>query len=102
MTKQSSEKALDPDKSKRATSGTLVKIKGKSISSTSIDVKELNTLYYAQNKIMTGAKDEEAVDKLASDPSSLQQNSTLNKRDFLETADQSACDLRDWFLPQTS
>ena len=77
-------KLLDADKAKRPTSGTLVTIEGAKISTKKITVKEFTTLYYSQNKIMAGEKNEEAIDKMASDPVSLQQNPSLDKKEFLE------------------
>jgi len=76
-------KMLDSDKTKRPTSGKLVKIVGNNFS-TSIDAKTFSTLYYAQNKIMTGEKTDDAIDKLAADPVAVQQNPSLSKKDFLE------------------
>jgi hypothetical protein len=77
-------KLLSADKSKRPTSGTLVTIEGAKIKSKKISVKEFTTLYYSQNKIMAGEKNEEAIDKMAADPASLQQNPSLDKKEFLE------------------
>ncbi|MGL4370654.1 MAG: hypothetical protein ACRCUT_13430, partial [Spirochaetota bacterium] len=71
------------DASKRPTRGNVVKISGKSVSSRSIDVKEFNTLYYSQLKLVLGIS-EEAIDKMAADPVATQQNPMLNKKEFLD------------------
>jgi hypothetical protein len=76
-------KLSDPDKSKRPTSGTLVKISGKNITTKEISVEDFTTGYYAQLKFIANT-DEAGVDKLASDPALANQNPLLNKKRFLD------------------
>ena len=56
----------------------IAKINGEAIS-----FDELNTFYYAQHKSIYNISTED-IDKLASDPSTVQKNPTLNKQEFLE------------------
>jgi hypothetical protein len=76
-------KLSDPDKSKKAKTGTIVTIKGKNITTKKIDVQEFLTGYYAQLGLMY-IVDNDAIDSLASDPSTVEQNSLLDKKNFLE------------------
>jgi hypothetical protein len=76
-------KLMDPDKAKRPKSGTVVTIKGKNISTKTISVEDFLTTYYLQFKINL-QMDEATVDKLANDPSAVEQNPLFNKKLFLE------------------
>lgn len=73
----------DPDKSKRPSSGNIVTISGKGISSRTISVKEFVTGYYAQLKFIYKKTNDE-IDALAADPAAVEQNPLLNRKNFLD------------------
>lgn len=75
-------KISDPDKSKRPTSGTLVKITGKNIDTKEITVEYFNNIYYQQIKSLMNATESE-IDKAASDPNVVASNPFINKKNFL-------------------
>lgn len=76
-------KISDPDKSKRPTSGTLVKISGKKIDTKEITVEYFNSLYYQQIKSLMNASESE-IDKAAADPNIVASNPFINKKFFLD------------------
>ena len=76
-------KISDPDKAKRPTSGTLVKISGKKIDTKEITVEYFNDLYYQQIKSLMNATESE-IDKAASDPNIVASNPFINKKNFLD------------------
>ncbi len=72
----------DKDKSKRPTSGTLVKISGKNVKTKEVNVEDFNAGYYAQLRFLLNVDNNE-IDKLASDPAAVAANPILNKKEFL-------------------
>jgi hypothetical protein len=76
-------KLSDPDKSKRPTSGVLVKITGKNISTLTLTVDEFTRGYYAQHKLIY-KKEADEIDKLAADPAAVEQNPVLNRKAFID------------------